>query len=116
MNSIKNIDYYLDGLEIILGKTRNEIILEYWNQSKESIERIIKASSNWNKLVFSHSKFNLESDLDFSGPDYKISYLGLPFWGNYHKNNWTNYPNRFERLIKAIAATTELKLFIIDIK
>ena len=115
MNSIKNIDYYLDGLENVLSKTRKEIILDYWNQSKESIERIIKASANWDKLIFSHSNIDLGSDLDFSGPDYKISYLGLPFWGNYHENYWAYYPKRFERFIKAIAATTVLKLFIMNI-
>ena len=40
--------------------------------SKDSLQRIVKAGAEATKFVIRQSKINLDEDLDFSGPDYKI--------------------------------------------
>ena len=46
--------------------------------------------------------FDFDSELDFSGPAYSIPYLS--FWNcQCHSNNWDTKPERFGRIIKAIA-------------
>ena len=73
MNSIWNpIDYYLDGLEVALKGDKQEVIINQWVHSKDSLQRVVKAAAGATKFVIYNSKISLEDDLDFSGPDYKI--------------------------------------------
>ena len=68
----KPIDFYLDGLDVALRGATQEIIMNNWTHSKESLQRVVKAGAGATKFVLRYSKFNLDGDLDFSGPDYKI--------------------------------------------
>ena len=70
--SLKPIDYYLDGLEVALKGDKQEVIINQWMHSKDSLQRVVKAAAGTTKFVIRNSKISLEEDLDFSGPDYKI--------------------------------------------
>ena len=43
-----------------------------------------------------------DSELNFGGPDYKIKYLSLRWWGRSDVNDWKNKQGRLENIIKSI--------------
>ena len=71
--------------------------------SKEAFEKTVKASANWDRVVFSKSQIVLSSDIDFSGPHYNTSYLSFFGVGYLKENDWYSHPERLERVIKAIS-------------
>ena len=66
----------------------------------------MKASANWDWVVFAYSQIDLSSDIDLSGPHYNTS--NLSFWrvGSLKENNWKSHPERLERVIKAISLSS----------
>ena len=68
----KPIDFYLDGLDVALKGVTQEVFMRWWTHSKESLQRVIRAGAKTTKFVIRFSKMNLDSELDFSGADYKI--------------------------------------------
>ena len=71
--------------------------------SKEAFEKTVKASANWDKVVFDESQIDLSSDIDLSGPHYNTSYLSFMYVGSRKENDWENHPERLERVIIAIS-------------
>ena len=98
-----NIDYYLDGLDTALKGATKEVYTNYWNYSKQSLERVLKASCNSSRLVIRYSKLDWDNDFDFSGPEYNTTYLSFACWGNGHENNWGLNPEKLGKIIKAIS-------------
>ena len=74
--------------------------MKFW---KEAFEKTVKASANWDRVVFSTSQIDLSSDIDFSGPHYITSYLSFLDVGELKENDWKNQPGRLEKVIKAIS-------------
>ena len=103
MNALTKIDYYLNGLDTALRGATKEVFIHYWNYSKQSLERVIKASSNSSRLIINFSKFDWDNDFDFSGPHYKTTYLSFSGWGTSHGNSWSANPEKLGRIIKAIS-------------
>ena len=103
MDALTKIDYYLDGLDTALKGVTGEVFTFWWSHSKLSLERVIKASCNSSRLTIRHSKLDWDKDFNFSGPEYKTTYLSFCHWGNYHDNNWRANPKKLERIIKAIS-------------
>ena len=85
INYWKPIDYYLDGLEVALKGDKQEVILNQWMHSKESLQRVVRAAAGASKFVVRASKISLEEDLDFYGPDYKIQVRVIALLGSYAK-------------------------------
>ena len=63
----------------------------------------MKASANSDRIVFSLCQFDLSSDIDFSGPKYRTTYLSFHYVGDREENDWENHPERLKRVIKAIS-------------
>ena len=103
MSGLNKIDYYLDGLDIALKGVTEEVYANYWSYSKQSLERVVKASSNSSRLIISCSKLDWDNDFDFSGPNYNTYHLSFNSWGLYHDNNWDSNPEKLGRIIKAIS-------------
>ena len=103
MDTLTKIDYYLDGLDTALKGVTKEVFIYRWYHSKQSLERVFKASYNSSRLVFRYSKLDWDSDFDFSGPEYKTTYLSFCEWGNGHHNNWSTNPEKLGGIIKAIS-------------
>ena len=103
MNAMVKIDYYLDGLDTALKGVTKEVFIHYFIQSKQSLERVFKASCNSSRLVIRYSKLDWDNDFDFSGPHYNTTYLSFNQWGIYHDNNWSTNPEKLGRIIKAIS-------------
>ena len=74
----------------------------YINFTKDTFEQFMKSCTKAEKLCLTNSKFNFDSELDFSGPTYKIAYLGFKDSAS-HSNNWSTKPERFGNIVKAIA-------------
>ena len=66
------IDYYIDGLEVVLKGVTQEIYIHAWTISNDSLQRLVKAGAGATKFVIRGFKNALDSDLDFSGTEYKI--------------------------------------------
>ena len=77
----KSISYYLSGLERALKSVRNIVLINGWVHSKESIERIVKASWNWRELDFRWSDFWVFDNFDFTGPKLIIDNIILIKFG-----------------------------------
>ena len=103
MDTLTKIDYYLDGLDTALKGVTNDVYTNRWNHSKQSLERVIKASCNSSRLIIRYSKLDWDNDFDFFGPHYNTTYLSFWAWGNYHENNWSTNPEKLGRIIKAIS-------------
>ena len=54
--------------------------------------------------MFGWCKFDFDSELDFSGPELGVEFIGF-YCCQCKGNNWNTKPERFERLVKAIAAS-----------
>ena len=89
MSDWKPIDYYLDGLEVALKGDKQEVILNQWMHSKESLQRVVRAAAGASKFVIRKSKISLEEDLDFSGPDYKIQVRAIALLGSCAKGGFS---------------------------
>ena len=103
LGTLTKIDFYLDGLDTALKGVTNEIYIRYWNHSKQSLERLFKASSNSSRLIVKNSKLDWNNDFDFSGPEYNTTFLSFGLWGTNHGNNWSANPEKLGRIIKAIS-------------
>ena len=103
MSALTKIDYYMDGLDTALKGVTKEAYIYQWIHSKQSLERVFKASSNSSRLIIGYSKLDWDNDFDFFGPEYNTTYLSFFYWGNYHGNNWSANPEKLGRIIKAIS-------------
>ena len=101
--TLKKIEYYLDGLDTALKGVTKEVFTRLWIHSKQSLERVFKASCNSSRLIIKWSKLDWENDFDFSGPHYNTTYLSFCYWGKYHDNKWSANSERLGRIIKAIS-------------
>ena len=81
--------------------TTKEVFISFFKLSNSSLEKIIKAACNSDRIVFSWCSLELDSDIDISGPDYKTTYLSLR-WNKYY-SNWSSSPSRLKRMLKAIS-------------
>ena len=100
------IDFYLDGLKKALKGVSKEVLANYWIYSKDSLEKMVKASANCERLIIRQSVTDCDQDLDFSGPVYKVKYFGFPYWGDYAGNAWSTNPDKLRRIIKAISESS----------
>jgi hypothetical protein len=95
-----NLDFYMDGLRQCLPNVTREIYIYYCVLSKKCFEDVIKASSKCERLVVKYNTINSYSELDFDGPKYNISFLGLSHVGKCSK--WKENPYRFHNIVKGI--------------
>lgn len=101
-----SVEMYVQGLERALKNVTTEVWLSYWVHSKDSLERLIKASANAERIVIRNSQLDLENALDLKGPSYKTSYLSLAYCGDSAGDNWGGKPERLGRLLKAIGESS----------
>ena len=97
------IDYYLDGLDTALKGVTKEVYILWWIYSKQSLERVFKASCNSSRLIIRNSKLDWNNDFNFSGPHYNTTYLSFCRKGDNYDNNWSTNPEKLGRIIKAIS-------------
>lgn len=100
-----NIDGYVSGLQKALKTVTDKVVLSYWSFSKASLEAVVKSSCNCSMLVITSALFCLDRRLDFSGPEYSLTCLGLMHCGDWVGQNWSDRPDRILRLVKAIAGS-----------
>ena len=86
--------------------TTKEVFIRYFKLSNSSLEKIIKAGCNSDRIVFSWCLLDLDSDIDISGPEYKTTYLSFRNTGNEYRSKWGSFPSRLKRILKAISLSS----------
>ena len=81
--------------------TTKEVFIRYFKLSNSSLEKVIKAGCNSDRIVFLACYLDFDSDIDISGPEYKTTYLS--FRGTGYHSNWNSHPSRLKRMLKAIS-------------
>ena len=86
--------------------TTKEVFISLFRLSKSSMESIIKASCNSDRIVFCFCflDYETDTDIDISGPDYKTTYLSFRASGC--QSNWNSSPTKLKRIIKAISLSS----------
>ena len=102
-SDLEDINYYIDGIEKWCQVTKKEICINLWHHSISSFERVIKASCNALRLSIKSSSIKPRDKFDFSGPEYKTTYLSFAYCGEDSDDEGTNNSSRFENIIKAIS-------------
>ena len=81
--------------------TTKEVFIRFFKLSKSSLEKVIKAACNSDRIVFFACLLDFDSDINISGPEYKTTYLSFRYTGNC--SNWSSSPSRLKRMLKAIS-------------
>ena len=81
--------------------TTKEVFISAFKLSNSSLQKIIKAAFNSDRIVFYACLLDFDSDIDISGPDYKTTYLSFR-WTGCH-SNWSSSPSKLKRILKAIS-------------
>ncbi|CAI2363106.1 unnamed protein product [Moneuplotes crassus] len=99
------IKFYLKGLKKILQRVTEEVYLECLVINETDLSKIVKWSSNAERLTVRYSKISTSASLDFSSSGQsKLKYLsffncGYSDWCNMR---WDESPEKFEQIIVAI--------------
>ena len=84
--------------------TTKEVFVGCIKLSNSSLENIIKAGCNSDRIVICYCFLDFDSDIDISGPEYKTTYLSFRGTGN--ESNWISNPSRLKRILKAISLSS----------
>ena len=114
------IDFYIESLcEAIKGVSK-EIYFENLIVGEEDLEKIVKSSCNWERLVIRYSDILCSSALDFStDSDYKTKSLSFYNWGcdSDRKSSWKTDFSLFENIVEGIGKSgLKQSLQTVDIK
>ena len=99
------IDFYIDSLCEAIKWVSKEIYFENLIVGEKDLEKIVKSSCNWERLVIEFSDILCSSALDFSSDsDYKTKSLSFYNWGesSYRKSSWLNDSSLFENIVEGI--------------
>ena len=115
------IDFYIDSLcEAIKGVSK-EIYISNLKVGEKDLEKIVKSSCNWERLVIRYSDILCSSALDFSTDSvYKTKSLSFYNWNNgseYRKSSWKTDSSLFENIVEGIGKSgLKLSLQTVDIQ
>ena len=84
--------------------TAKEVFISCFKLSNSSLEKVIKAGCNSDRIVFWGCSLDFDSDIEISGPDYKTTYLSFRLTGKY--SNWNSNPSRLKKILKAISLSS----------
>ena len=84
--------------------TTKEVFIRKFKLSNSSLEKVIKAGCNSDRIVFCWCLLDLDSDIDISGPEYKTTYLSFRYTGD--KCKWKSNPSRLKSILKSISLSS----------
>ena len=87
----------------MLRHITKEVYIKNFINIKDSFERIVKASSNAERLLIHNSNIQLDADFDFSGPKYRTEYISFNSWGYGVSDNWSGKKTRFFKILKGFS-------------
>ena len=99
------IDFYIDSLWEAIKGVEKEIYIENLIVGEKDLEKIVKSSSNWERLVIRYSDILCSSALDFTiDSDYKTKSLSFNNWGcsSNRKSSWMADSSLFESIVEGI--------------
>ena len=99
------IDFYIESLWEAIKGVSKEIYIVNLIVGEKDLEKIIKSSCNWERLVIRYSDIHCSSALDFStDSDYKTKSLSFYNWGynDSRKSSWLTDSSLFENIVEGI--------------
>ena len=99
------LDFYIESLCEAIKGVSNEIYIANIIVGEKDLEKIVKSSCNWERLVIRYSDILCSSALDFStDSDYKTKSLSFYNWGYnvYRKSSWLTDSSLFENIVEGI--------------
>ena len=99
------IDFYIESLWEAIKGVSKEIYIEYLEVGEKDLEKIVKSSCNWERLVIRWSDIYCSSALDFStDSDYKTKSLSFYNWGanSTRKSSWITDSSLFVNIVEGI--------------
>ena len=103
LNFVPNLISSILNVQMV-SVTTKEVFIRKFKLSNSSLQKVIKAACNSERIVFCCCSLDLDSDIDISDPDYKTTYLS--FRGTGHKSKWKSNPSRLKRILKAISLSS----------
>ena len=113
------IDFYIDSLWEAIKGVSKEIHIVKLKVGEWDLEKIVKSSCNWERLVIRYSDIHCSSALDFStDSDYKTKSLSFYNWGNSdRKSSWMIDSPLFKNIVEGIGKSgLKLSLQTVDIE
>lgn len=101
-----SIDFYKREIESILPRVSKEVFFNFMTLSQSDLETIFKGSANSDRVILRSCRITTEDELDFSGPEYKTSYISLSHTGNSGLDNWISPWTKFRNIVKAMGKTS----------
>ena len=86
--------------------TTKEVFVNWLNVSNCSLDEIIKAGCNSDRIVFRNCPNESYKDIDISGPDYKTTYLSFRGAGDKYRSGWYYSPSGLKSILKAISLSS----------
>ena len=101
------LEFYEQEVAAILPRVFNEVFINFMTLSQSGLETIFKGSANSDRLVIRTCKITSGGDLDFSGPEYKTSYISLAYTASSaYNNNWVSPWTEFKKIAEAMGKTS----------
>ena len=100
-----NINFYIDTLCKTLKIVTCEVYIWCLILTASDLEKIVKASSNSERLVIRFWDISCSTALNFTTSDkYNTKFLSFSSWGNCNKSSgFKSVPSSFENIVEAIA-------------
>ena len=102
------MDFYIDSIPKAMKSVSKEIYLKCFEIKEPELEKIIKSSSDWERLILDFWDIHCSKKLDFSvSAKCKIKFLSFKLCGStgskYRKSDWKSTPSCFKNIVEAIS-------------
>ena len=102
------MDFYIDSFSKRMKSVSKGIYLNSFEIKEPELEKIIKSSSNWERLILRFCDIHCSNKLDFSGSaKCKIKFLSFTSCGSTaskeRKTDWKSTPTCFKNIVEAIS-------------
>ena len=98
--------FYQQEMADILPRVTKEVFIHYLTVSHSCLQTVFKGSANADRLIFRRCKIDTEADLDFSGPDYKTSYISFAYTGCSCYSKWVSPWAAFRKVAETMGRTS----------
>jgi len=98
--------FYEQQMADILPRVTKEVFINNLTVSHSCLQTVFKGSVNSDRLVLRGCKIDTDADLNFSGPDYKTSYISFAYTGHPNSSKWVSPWATFRKVAEAMGRTS----------
>ena len=105
-NNFNALSFYQQEMADILPRVTKEVFINGLTISHSCLQTVFKGSTNSDRLILRACKIDTEADLDFSGPDYKTSYISFAYTGHPSISKWVSPWAAFRKVAETMGRTS----------